>query len=189
MRTTPLSTAPRILRAATLLVVVLTASMIGSASPAAACSCAPPAPAETAAQEADAVFVGTVTDLTPAGGGVVAHVSVETVHEGEVAAEVEVHTASDSAACGYPFEVGREELVYAVLDADGRLLTNLCDRTAPVADAGGDLSALGDGQAPEAAAAPRAESGGWLLPGGIVLLVVAAATATVAARRRRTDDS
>jgi hypothetical protein len=172
---------------AAVLVALVVASLVGGARPAAACSCMAPAPPETALAEADAVFVGEVTDVNaPAGTTHVAQLAVTEILAGDVGAEVEVHTPPDSAACGYPFEVGREELVYAVLDDDGRLQTNLCDRTAPVAEADDDLAALGEGSGP--AALPQDDGPpGWLVPvTGAVALAAAAAVAVVVSRRRRT---
>lgn len=177
----------RRLAAAGVVAVVVMAAMVTAARPASACSCMAPAPPETAATEADAVFVGEVTDVSAgAGAGHVAQLAVTEVFTGEVGEEVEVHTPPDSAACGYPFEVGREELVYAVLDDQGRMQTNLCDRTAPVADADADLAALGDGSDP--AALPRDDGRpGWLVPATVALaLAVASATVTTVSRRRRT---
>lgn len=176
----------RRIAAALVVAVVAVAAVVTAARPASACSCMAPAPPETAAAEADAVFAGEVTELSERGRAThVARVAVTEVFTGEVGEEVEVHTPPDSAACGYAFEVGREELVYAVLDDDGRLQTNLCDRTAPVAEADDDLAALGDGSEP--AALPQDDARpGWLLPVTVALALSAAAIAVVVSRRRRT---
>ncbi|WP_052667741.1 hypothetical protein [Nitriliruptor alkaliphilus] len=187
--------APTPFRSRTLRLVVLIAAVVSLAlvapGTAHACSCAPPPPPETALREADAVFTGAVTDITDRGGQAVARLTVEAVYSGQVPSEVEVHTATDSAACGYPFEVGREELVYAVLDAEGRLLTNLCDRTAPTADAAEDLTTLGDGDRPEAGAAAPGDRGGGPSPLAVTvaLLLVTITAAAVVARRRSTGDA
>lgn len=177
----------RRLAAAGVVAVVAAAAMVTAARPASACSCMAPAPPETAATEADAVFAGEVTEISGRGGAThVARLAVTEVFTGEVGEESEVHTAQDTAACGYPFEVGREELVYAVLDDQGRLQTNLCERTAPVADAEEDLAALGDGSDP--AALPRDDArSGWLVPvTGALALAAAAAIVITVSRRRRT---
>lgn len=176
----------RRLAAALVVAVVAVAAVVTAARPASACSCMAPAPPETAAAEADAVFAGEVTGIDRRGGAAhVARLAVTEVFAGEVHEEVEVHTPSDSAACGYAFQVGREELVYAVLDDDGRLQTNLCDRTTPVADAGDDLAALGEGSDP-AALPPDDARPGWLIPvtGALVLAGVAAIVIAVSRRRR-----
>lgn len=168
--------------------IAVVAGWVVGPSPAAACSCVEAPPPETALREADAVFTGEVTDLTEQDAGSlgrvrVAHLAVTEVFRGDVHEEAEVATPLDPAACGHPFELGREELVYAVLDDEGRLLTNLCDRTAPVAEATGDLDAFADGVEP----APSADDGvrsppSWLLPAA--LMVVLAAALVLLLRRR-----
>jgi hypothetical protein len=172
--------------AAILIALAVAAAMVAGAPPASACSCMAPAPPETALAEADAVFAGEVTAVEGrASTSHVARVAVTEVFTGDVGEEVEVHTPPDAAACGYAFEVGRDELVYAVLDDAGRLQTNLCDRTAPVAEADEDLAALGEGAAPEAAA-PDDGPPGWLVPAAGALVLAAAAIGTAVALRRRT---
>jgi MYXO-CTERM domain-containing protein len=57
-------------------------------------------------------------------------------------AEVAVRTPAQRSACGYPFEEGREYLVYASRGQDGALWVTACDRTRPIEDAQGDLDAL-----------------------------------------------
>lgn len=140
---------------ATLLVTV------PAASPARACSCAPPPPPEEAAAEADAVFVGEVAHARTEGGehdgDLIADIEVERVFAGDVAARVEVRTARHGATCGYGFELGTRELVYARADAEGHFTTSLCSRTSPADTADEDLAALGDGEAPTATEAPSDE--------------------------------
>lgn len=169
---------------AAILVALVVASLVGGARPASACSCLAPAPPETALAEADAVFAGEVTEISERGRAThVARLAVAEVFAGDVGEEVEVHTPPDSAMCGYPFEVGREELVYAVLD-DGRLQTNLCDRTAPVAEAADDLAALGDGSDP--ASLPQDDARpAWLAPATGALALAAAAAILIAVSRHR----
>lgn len=148
----PLATSPpprRSPAALLLLAAVVAATLVGGAGPALACSCVPSPPPETAMSEADAVFVGEVTELREVASGTrVATLAVTEVFVGDLAAEVEVRTPADSAACGHAFQRGRADLVYAVLDADGVLNTNLCDRTAPLSEAEEDLSAFGEGTEP-----------------------------------------
>ncbi len=69
--------------------------------------------------------------------------SVTRQWKGVTTEEIRVRTARDSAACGFPFEVGEDYLVYASAEQGGALSTGLCDRTARVADASEDLTALG----------------------------------------------
>jgi hypothetical protein len=180
-------------RAAVVVLAALAAAWFGDARAAAACSCVPTT-LDTAVQEADAVFVGEVLAVedgaSASGPTTVARIAVQEVHAGEVADVVEVRTPIDSAACGYAFEVGRADLVYAVVEGDGGLSTNLCDRTAPLDAAGEDLALLGEGD-PPLAASPGDGGGGdgagrWALPVGVVVLGAGALAAAVAIRRRRT---
>jgi hypothetical protein len=58
---------------------------------------------------------------------------------------VTITTEADSGmGCGYPFEEGREYLVYAT---GGEPSVSLCGETKPLSDADADLEALGDGEA------------------------------------------
>jgi hypothetical protein len=126
-----------------------------------ACSClAPPPPAEAAA-DAAAVFQGEVIKVEQVRGSTgAAHrrvtLRVSTVWKGNVTAETLAYTANDSAACGIDFQQGTEYVIYASV-ANGTefsgtpansLVTGLCDRTRPVAEAADDLAALGPGQPP-----------------------------------------
>lgn len=61
--------------------------------------------------------------------------------------KVTVTTATNSASCGYEFEVGKEYLVYGYIQ-DGAIETTICSRTASLADATEDLSILGVGEIP-----------------------------------------
>jgi hypothetical protein len=56
---------------------------------------------------------------------------------------VVVQTPSDSAMCGFGFEVGKSYLIYADMQK-GKLSTNLCSRTRTIEEAGEDLAALGE---------------------------------------------
>ncbi|MCB9601319.1 MAG: hypothetical protein H6720_13380 [Sandaracinus sp.] len=142
-----------------------------------ACSCMRSSPTEAAARST-AVFEGRVLEVTPVQRGDEVTLEggcldpacneslSETTHQvttssfairfavtrqwkGVQSESVVVHTARDSAACGFPFEVGQDYLVYASAEHDGSLSTGLCDRTALVADASEDLAALpGPGEVP-----------------------------------------
>ncbi|MEX0653685.1 MAG: hypothetical protein WD534_03330 [Phycisphaeraceae bacterium] len=138
---------------------------------ASACSCmAPPPPAE-ARDQAGAVFSGTVTQIDDDEGRrkiVTLEIARIWKWPGQPARTVEVSTASNSAACGFPFEQGKEYLVYADRagedDAEAATFTtNLCTRTTLLADAKQDVEALGAGLTPEqiAEVAEQADEGGW----------------------------
>ena len=57
--------------------------------------------------------------------------------------EVTVSTGSDSALCGYNFEVGQSYLIYAGGVDVKNLQTNICTRTAKFAAAKADVKVLG----------------------------------------------
>lgn len=57
-------------------------------------------------------------------------------------AEISVRTATDTAACGYPFEMGKSYLVYASRGPDGKFHTGICSRTRPLDAATNDLALL-----------------------------------------------
>jgi MYXO-CTERM domain-containing protein len=107
-----------------------------------ACSCRPPPPAQESFEEAQAVFIG-VPQAFERGEGLRVQVpmKVERAYKGVREATVDIGTARDSAACGYPFEVGQPYLVYAYGDADG-LAVSLCSRTRPLDDAQDDVQAI-----------------------------------------------
>ena len=115
-----------------------------------ACTCVYPS-FEDQMKKAVAVFTGRV---------------VQTVHEsenemrvdliikkkwkGRTGEKVSVYTADDSAACGYPFQMEEEYLVFATEDAYGKkqsgessaLRVSLCSLTKPVSDAAQELGSL-----------------------------------------------
>ena len=133
---------------------------------ASACSCAtlPSTPQETLS-DSKAVFTGEVVEfdkpppettmiegtmMTVLGGGgpeATVTLRVSEVWKGPRQQTTEITTEADSSVgCGYPFEEGREYLVYA---AKGNPSVSLCSETKPLSEANADLQALGDGDAPE----------------------------------------
>ncbi len=166
--------------------------------PALACDCPEPPPPREAREQVDAVFSGEVVAVTRPGPDVdppdrelVAEIEVAEVYAGEVHERVEVRTAGDQAMCGYGFESGRAELVYATSD-DGSLSTSLCDRTRALDRAGEDLAELGAGEPPLAgpgpgiAATPQQPVVGWRLGlvGGFAVVVLVLGVWRARARRR-----
>ena len=103
------------------------------------------------APEADAIFLGTVTDSTRLGGegAVVAfRFEVDEVYAGVVNEVVAVRTEDNSAACGVEFEVGERYLVLATNFNSG-FETTLCSGTAKVSDVqAADIASLGPAAAP-----------------------------------------
>lgn len=116
------------------------------ATPAHACSCIPESRMSMYERATD-VFIGTVASgpealaggpaATPApgwntvgsGGKVLYTLDVGETFKGGATGRVEVSTPSDSAACGYPFEVGKQFLVFARRGTH-HLHTDLCMGTA-----------------------------------------------------------
>ena len=108
-----------------------------------ACSCAPPSTPQRALADSALVFRGTVISVSPSeyDGWLAVQFEVATVWKGPDSETFELYTPEDSAACGYPFEVQVEYVVYSWDGVDiGR-----CGRTAPVDHAGEDLAAFATG--------------------------------------------
>lgn len=126
-----------------------------------ACSCVAPGPTPLETLEASiAVFSGEVVavdapeslnGITTSADPVKYTFDVEQVWKGPVQPALTVTTARDDASCGYPFEVGQSYLVYATGHVSG-LITHTCTRNQPLASAGEDLAALGQGSVPPAPA-------------------------------------
>jgi len=94
-----------------------------------------------------AVFTGEVSDIEPNEatrfGGLEVALRVQQLWKGEPNAEIKVHTAGSSAACGYTFVEGETYLVYAVRDDADPMRVSLCSRTTPIESAKEDLRFLG----------------------------------------------
>lgn len=177
------------------LVAVLAATMVlvVDVGPALACSCAPPPPPSEALDEADAVFAGAVVDTRLEGrevdGERVASIEVVKVYAGDVTEVVEVSTEATGAMCGYGFEVGTDELIYASQEDDGTYRTHLCSRTTSLERAAEDLEALGEGTAPREGEQIREAGSLWRSSDGLLLamatgIVLAMMLGVVLLRRR-----
>lgn len=174
--------AHRLVAAVAVVAVAVVAALVVGAGRATACSCERPSAPEEAMAAADMVFVGTVVDVgevvhgDPALGPSLRRIRLEVseVFKGPVPAQVDVHTPDGGeAACGYDFEVGRAELVYASR-WDGPMTASFCSRTAPVQHAAADLEALGNSMPPGPLAARDAPvtGTGWVFPLAAVALLV-----------------
>ncbi len=126
-----------------------------------ACSCALPSATPLEARDGGAaVFAGHVTNVsipdpnsyTPFR-SVAVTVAVSQVWEGDVGSTIVIGTSRDGASCGYTFVVGQEYLLYA-FEYEGELVTGMCGRTRPLADAQDDLAVLGEGRVPIAVPSP-----------------------------------
>lgn len=125
---------------------------IFSAAEALACSCMPPGPPKEELKEADAVFVGKVVRLETEGdeftGQLKATIRASKVWKGPVRRYVVVRTARQGSMCGYGFQTSQKYVVYTYKSEDGRLTTNICSRTKPLAQAAEDLEDLGPAYPP-----------------------------------------
>ncbi len=111
-----------------------------------ACSCVRSSPRQAMAW-ADAVFVGLVVETVRDAedineGHLFATMEVGKVWKGNVGERVVVRTAPHSALCGFHFDKGKRYLVYAYVNEDGVLSTNICSRTNLLERAEEDLLAL-----------------------------------------------
>ena len=128
-----------------------------------ACSCVGRDPFRQQFERADAVFVGRVVGvkdrfhvfrrlwmyfLDATGRDYERHYgyaytfSVERVWRGPGARTVTILTGRGGGDCGYPFERGRDYLVYGYRNDSDVWSTDICTRTSEVADAAEDLSLL-----------------------------------------------
>ncbi|MGH8928662.1 MAG: hypothetical protein ACRDWH_09950 [Acidimicrobiia bacterium] len=152
-------------------ILVLAVGVFEFAGPARACSCAMLEP-EQMLESFPTAFVGTITGVTPSGRGELGAThaltfEVETVLAGEVAREVDVVTADNSAGCGIDAVIGTRMAVFAA-DDGGILTSGLCSATDP------DLAiaAVGPGSPLSGAAVPGEGSAFdweafWLGLGGV----------------------
>jgi 5-hydroxyisourate hydrolase-like protein (transthyretin family) len=121
--------------------------LFASATQAIACSCAGDARPCEAYGDASAIFVGTVTlstNITVKEGGHEftkrkVHFHVDRALKNVEAGDIEVVTNWGEAACGYPFRLGGQYLVYAYSDGNKMLATGICNRTRPLSEAAPDL--------------------------------------------------
>lgn len=114
-----------------------------------ACSCAPSGSPEEELRQATAVFTGQVVQIdqrnrlvTSSFDPIQVTFQVTEVWKGPEQAVLNVSTPRGGASCGYPFESGKEYLVYAQ-GSETNLEVWLCSRTTPLTIAAGDLSILG----------------------------------------------
>ncbi|MGH9877062.1 MAG: hypothetical protein ACRD5H_05440 [Nitrososphaerales archaeon] len=133
--------------ASALVVIVALASLvlvIPNTNSAFACMCALSLNPHDELKKSTAVFYGKVIDVheDASGNRYEVRFDVERSWKGVSGETVAIFTALDSDACGYAFEADEKYLVYAY-ETEGSLYTTICSRTAPLADAQGDLNVLG----------------------------------------------
>ena len=118
--------------------------------PAWPCSCEPPPPPVEALEQADVVFVGTVTskelrETEPQWLVYFVSLEVSSSWKGLVKEEMVVTTNSDSLGsfCGYFFEEGQDYLIYGYEENEGDpIFTGLCTRTKLLKDAQDEVAVL-----------------------------------------------
>ena len=134
--------------------------------------------AQWTAQRADEIFEGkvdradlksplldaSVGDIVPANieqGEPVMLVSFTASHfyRGIQQQHVTVQTGLGGGDCGFPFEIGREYLVYAYKDDSGRLTTGICTGTGRLEESAVDLAYLRSEQLPIDHGLPRSDPG------------------------------
>jgi hypothetical protein len=135
-----------------------------------ACSCVPPRSPSEEFTKSDAVFSGKVVRIYETtrkeleiGERVSQRAVVFSVNrtwKGVDETHVVVYTGFGGGDCGYPFEVGKEYLVYAYDDTD--LVTGICSLTKPLSLAQSDIEAFGKGKPPtQHVAAEELNEDGW----------------------------
>ncbi|MEM7436683.1 MAG: MYXO-CTERM sorting domain-containing protein [Myxococcota bacterium] len=127
-----------------------------------ACSCMRQSPEEAIAA-AEALFEASVTAVsdntkTDFRGRAVT-LAVGRVWKGVEGSEVTAITASSSAACGYPFQVGESYLVYGYRSRAGDLHVSLCSHTKRIDDAKADLKLLGKPKPASTTKSKKADKG------------------------------
>lgn len=132
------------------LVLLVGGLVLGSAGPAAACSCVTDQPDELV-DHAAVAFVGVLESQRADDDVVAQRFTVETVHKGEVHRAQDVVTPHDGEpGCGVEWDTGARMVVLGYEDAEGRLAANLCTGSATSAEPAYDtlVAALGTGTEP-----------------------------------------
>ena len=140
-----------------LVLTLVVAFLLIPASEAAACSCENPGPPCQNTFRVDAVFTGSVVNITALpidgpplppgairmGGTLRVDFSIDQAFRGVQGSTVSVLTSAMSPACGYEFKQGERYLVYAYGSKDGtELRTSICSRTRHISEANEDLQFL-----------------------------------------------
>ena len=117
-----------------------------------ACECIEPKEPAQALNESKTVFSGKVAkiDLQPENYVKIVKFNVERTWKGISTTTVSAVTGADGGSCGFPFEEGKEYLVYSY-DSYGStksLIASSCSRTALLSEAQNDLIVLGSGNVP-----------------------------------------
>lgn len=117
------------------------ASILGLSNHVFACDCEPPS-LEVALRQADAIFEGQVQSLSEA--GATFRITQQWKGVGDIE-ELDIDTGPGT--CALSFEEGTIYLIFARL-RDGRMQTDVCDRSQLIENAEADLTVLGPGIVP-----------------------------------------
>ena len=127
----PTSTTPRLFAVPAIAALAILASPL----PVSACSCTNQLTLEQEFGYAAAVFSGRVISITPEPDGLHVLAMLEPIArwKGGIGATVPVYTPSNGGACGFPFEVDGEYLVFgSASDPSGPFFTHLCAKSSPL---------------------------------------------------------
>jgi len=129
--------------------------------------------AKQALSDSAAVFSGEVVDLEKEEAATASHpgtvtvtLQVSEVWKGPQRETLEVSTPSTGGACRYPFDEGREYLVYAYGKQD--LKVDLCSETEPLSKAGTDLALLANSENPKDGGHALTDTSGGFSVGAMV---------------------
>ena len=166
-----------------------------------ACDCVPEPPA-AAFQKATAVFSGKITEVISESNKVVFNREYPFIHRYlSIAAMTKIKFETIEIWKGLPYQniiintpvafdcnlaglsIGAEILVYAYGEQE-RLLSTICTRTRPLANASEDLAILGTGDVPTIAGANESSSFGWVVGSCTAILFVIIASFLLLKRRR-----
>ncbi len=138
-----------------------------------ACSCIVPGTPQEEMENSDAVFVGTVTNVSSSSTyGYDVEMSVEQSYKGVESTTVSLHTGTGGGDCGFYFEEGKTYIVYATLVED-TLEVYICSLTGLAEDA--DFEGLGE-------ALPLSEHSGmptWVYGAGTAVILLATLAYTI----------
>lgn len=147
-----------------------------------ACSCIELPSVSEAKEQSDAVFIGTITDITDVGIQREVTIDVREAWKGVETKTIKIYTGFNDGDCGLPIEIGESYLFYATDRSegndDGFLTSNICTRTTAEANAMEDLKELGAGKKEFTQAEPSSSADSysrWIIPsvlGTIVFLFI-----------------
>ncbi|MBD7907866.1 hypothetical protein [Sporosarcina gallistercoris] len=147
-----------------------------------ACSCIELPSVSEAREEADAVFLGIITDIEDLQIQREVTINVREAWKGVRTKTIKIYTGFNDGDCGLPITIGESYLFYATdgseRNDDGFLTSNICTRTTAEANAMEDLKELGAGKKEFTQEEPSSFADGqsrWIITsilGSIVFLLI-----------------